>query len=240
MRLLIIDGIASTRKEYIDLIDNRYLSDVSEANSAEDAAFHILERKPDVIITSDVLSFRSGYQLAKLVNDSDMEIPVIVISNDTNKAILAITNNVFDFIVSPVSALRLNDSIERALGVIKKIYESKDEALSINNVKVKITTPSGFRLIELDRLMYCEAEGAYTKLYFNDGEWHCSTYNLGKIESLIKDYFFIRINRSVVINLKKIKIIDKKDEICILEDGLQAKFKMTKKKIREMEKNLII
>jgi two-component system LytT family response regulator len=240
MRLLIIDGIVSTRNEYINLIDNKYLSDVSEANSAEDAAFHILERKPDVIITSDVLSFRSGYDLAKLITDLDLKIPVIVISNDTDRAILAITNNVFDFIVSPVNSLRLNDAIERALGTIKEMYESKDKAPDTADVKVKINTPSGFRLIELNRLMYCEAEGTYTKLYFNDGEWYYSTYNLGKIEDLIKDYFFIRINRSVVINLRKVKFINKKDETCVLEDGLQAKFKMTKKKIREMEKNLTI
>jgi DNA-binding LytR/AlgR family response regulator len=240
MRLLITDGIASTRKEYIDLIDKKYLSDVSEANSAEDAAFHILQRKPDVIITSDVLSFRSGYELAKLVNDLDMKIPVIVISNDTDRAILAITNNVFDFIVRPVNSFRINGAIERALSAIKKMYECKNEAPNTNDVKVKINTPSGFRFIELDRLMYCEAEGTYTKLYFNDGEWYYSTYNLGKIEGLIKDYFFIRINRSVVINLKKVKFINRKDETCMLEDGLQAKFKMTKKKIREMEKNLTI
>jgi hypothetical protein len=43
-----------------------------------------------------------------------------------------------------------------------------------------------------------------------------------------------------VINLRKVKFINKKDETCVLEDGLQAKFKMTKKKIREMEKNLTI
>jgi len=240
MRLLIIDGIASTRKEYIDLIDKKYLSDVSEANSAEDAAFHILKRRPDVIITSDVLSFRSGYELARLVNDSDLKIPVIVISNDTDRAILAISNNVFDFMVRPVKALRLNNAIENAFCTIKEMYGNKVKKTDTNDVKVKINTPSGFRLIEIDKLMYCEAEGTYTKLFLSDGEWYYSTYNLGKVENLIKDFFFIRINRSVVINLRKVKVINKKDETCILEDGLEAKFKITKKKIREMEKNLTL
>lgn len=240
MRLLIIDGIASTRKEYIDLVDKKYLSDVSEANSAEDGSFHILERKPDVIITSDVLSFRSGYELAKLIYEQDLKIPVIVISNDADRAIHAISSNVFDFIIKPVKPSRLNNAIENALDALKEMYEHKNKAPNTNDVKVKVNTPSGFRLIELDQLIYCEAEGTYTKLYFNDGEWYYSTYNLGKIESLINGYYFIRINRSVLINLKKVKLINKKDEICVLDDGIQAKFKMTKKKIREMEKNLTI
>ncbi|MCF8361138.1 MAG: LytTR family DNA-binding domain-containing protein [Prolixibacteraceae bacterium] len=239
MRLLIIDGIDSTRNEYIELIDKKYLSDVSEANSAEDAAFHILERKPDVIITSDILSFRSGYDLARLIDNVDLKIPVIVIANDTDRAILAINNNVFDFLVKPVSSTRLNNAIENALNMIKETYENSVIS-NLKDVKIKINTPSGFRLIELNQLLYCEAEGTYTKLFFNDGEWYYSTYNLGKIEKLIKDYFFIRINRSVLINLSKVKLIDKKDESCILEDGIKVSFKISKKKIREMEKDLTL
>ncbi|MDA3815922.1 MAG: LytTR family DNA-binding domain-containing protein [Prolixibacteraceae bacterium] len=240
MRLLIVDGISSTREEYIDLVDKKYLSDVSEANSAEDAAFHILERKPDVIITSDVLSFRSGYELVKLVDELDLGIPVIVISNDTDRAILAINNNAFDFIVKPVSAIRLNNAIDNALNTIKEMYGHTGRISNIKDVKVKINTTSGFRLIELNKLMYCEAEGTYTKLFFEDGGWYYSTYNLGKIENLIKDYFFIRINRSVLINLSKVKLINKKDELCVLEDGIRVSFNISKKKIREMEKNLTL
>ncbi|MBN1768441.1 MAG: response regulator transcription factor [Prolixibacteraceae bacterium] len=240
MKLLIVDGLSETRNYYLDRIACEYKNEVYQAVSAEDAAFWMLDIKPDIIITSEILSFRNGFELARLAQKSEMPMPVIVIANDADNAIQAISNGVFDFLLMPVSAKTINYSIEKAVRFIEEKRAEIKENADGERIRIRVKTANGYRLIDIDKLLYCEAEGAYSHLFFSDGSSYYTTYNLGRIEKLIENYRFIRINRSALVSLGNIREINKKEGLCIMNDEKLTQFKITKNYIRKLEAELII
>lgn len=240
MKLLIVDGLSETRKYYLDRIACEHKNEVYQAVSAEDAAFWMLDIKPDIIITSEILSFRNGFELARLAQKSELPMPVIVIANDADNAIQAISNGVFDFLLMPVSAKTINHSIEKAVRFIEEKRAEIKENADSERVRIRVKTANGYRLIDIDKLLYCEAEGAYSHLFFSDGSSYYTTYNLGRIEKLIENYRFIRINRSALVSLGNIREINKKEGLCIMNDEKLTQFKITKNYIRKLEAELII
>jgi DNA-binding LytR/AlgR family response regulator len=118
---------------------------------------------------------------------------------------------VFDFIVMPLEEDKLRNAIEKAVFHINKYIHIKLSQKFKNNVKIRVNTTNGYRLVNLDSLSYCIADGSYTKICFSNGKTEFSSYYLGKIEKTLIDYHFVRISRSVIVNLKKIKKIEIKN-----------------------------
>jgi DNA-binding LytR/AlgR family response regulator len=213
---------------------------ILESNCAEDALFQILEKKPQLVISSDVLPGRSGFELAKQIYENEFMIPFIILSNDSSQVVEAIRSHVSDFLVYPFSSEKLISSINKAVGEFEEVNL---ENLLIQNkkAKIRISTIDGFKLLDVDLLTHCKADGAYTKLYFSDGVEVYTSYYLGKIENVLKEYKFVRINRSTIINLRKIKTIDWKRSICMLDTGTENdEFKITKFCLKKLEESNII
>jgi DNA-binding LytR/AlgR family response regulator len=241
MKLLIVIGDMASRS----LIKNQLkeccrVSSIVESDSAEDALFLILEKRPAFVIANDTLPFRSGFELVNLLKKRKMEIPFIVLSNDPKRAIEAIRNQVFDFLVYPFSGNKLVKSVERCIDEIEKSTIKTAEITSGNSI-IRIKTTNGFRLIDIGLLSHCEADGSYTKLYFSDGavEHNCS--NLGKVEKVLKEFNFVRINRATIVNLLKIKTIDSKNGICTIDSGCgMSEFRITDLCLKKLIDNSLI
>jgi len=216
------------------------LAAILESNSAEDALFQIVDKKPHIVIASDLLSGRSGFELANLVYENEFMVPFIILSNNQSQVVEAIRNHVSEFLVYPFPAEKLISSINKAIGDFE---DANSGSLSVKNkkAKIRINTTDGFKLLEVDLLSHCKADGAYAKLFFSDGVEIFTSYNLGKIEKVLKEYKFVRINRSTIINLRRIKSIDWKRSICRLDTGDgKEEFKITKSSLKKLEEYNII
>jgi len=241
MKLLLVIEDIVTRK----LLNNQLkvvpgISTILESDTAEDALFQILEKKPNLIISSAILPGRGGFELANLLREINIRIPFIVFSSDSSLVIQAIHSNISGFLVYPFSSNELVNAINNAL---LETDDGKSDVV-INRsqkTKIKIAKPDGFSLLDIEMLTHCIAEGAYTRLCFSNGTEEVSSYNLGKVEKVLKDYKFVRINRSTIINLHKIKEIDWKRGICIVETGfMKDEFRITKFCLKKLQENNII
>lgn len=227
MKFLVVDGLRSTRlffKEQILSITPN--AEVYPCVNAEDAVFNLIDVDPDIIISSEILSFRSGFDIVRLLNKLKRKLPVIIVANDSTNALEAIRSNVFDFLLNPVEKEILRDSIARAVDYIDdqlllKYGNKKNEVVS---PKIRLSTTSGYKLIDLDKIAYFKSDGAYTIIHYANGESDVSSYFLGRIEKIMVDYHFMRISRSVIINLKNIHSVDRSKRVCMLETskGLQS------------------
>jgi two-component system LytT family response regulator len=202
---------------------------ILESNSAEDALFLILESKPQIIVASNMLPGRNGFELAYLLQKIEFKSYFIILSNNPDNAIDAIRSKVFDYIIYPFHGERLASSVQKA------IDESKGQNLlgikkhPIKEMKIRLSAPNGFLLVDLKRLTYCKADGSYSNLFFTNGKKECSIFNLGKLENILDDYEFVRINRSMIINMKMLKEINEKHECCLIDTGSCVKeFRITK------------
>lgn len=242
MKFVIVDGIQETRAYYADLVKELVPhAEIFHCMSAEDAIFMVLDIQPDIILSSEILAFRSGFDLVRLLKKIKSNIPVIILAKDTSHALEAIKTNVFEYLVLPLNEERLKVAIEKAVQYIDKHIHIRRSRKFEKNTRLKISTTSGWRLVNLDEVCYCTADGSYTTINFCNGRKEYSSYNLGKIEKVLSDYHFMRINRSVIINLKKIHKIDKPNSICTMEMGEKMlDFSVSRSNMKKLENDSIV
>ena len=58
-----------------------------------------------------------------------------------------------------------------------------------------------YKKIFIEEILYCKAEGAYTKIWLNNNEEFFVSKLLKEVEKLLANYNFFRINRSYLVNL---------------------------------------
>jgi two-component system LytT family response regulator len=75
--------------------------------------------------------------------------------------------------------------------------------------------------VNISEIIYCEAEGSYTKFYISDSEPVFVSRNLRSYEELLAPAGFIRTHHSCLVNPAKIKVYDRKTDsgTLILEGG---------------------
>ncbi len=77
----------------------------------------------------------------------------------------------------------------------------------LENKHHKISLPMNngdFILVDIDDILYCEADGSYTHFHTIDNKVYTTSTNLKKVESVLLQATFFRIHRSTLLNLKHI------------------------------------
>jgi two-component system LytT family response regulator len=62
----------------------------------------------------------------------------------------------------------------------------------------------GYQFVEVQHILYCKAEGAYTKIIMSNKHSLLISRTLGDIEEMLPVDIFIRIHHSTVVNLNAI------------------------------------
>jgi DNA-binding LytR/AlgR family response regulator len=241
MKFLVVDGLADIRQQYCILINKLFpYAQVVESISAEDALFTYFEENPDLIIASDVLSYRSAGKLSAAIYKINKKTPVVVIANDDTNAIEAIKSNCFDFLLAPVSENDFENSINKAIDIIESnVQQNTQEYFA--DTKVKLSEGRGIRMLDLNKIACFLADGSYSKIVFSNGDIEFSGYFLGKIDLAVSNNQFVRISRSALVNMNFFKFIDRVNGLCILElENSTMELKISKRQIRKLEEENVL
>lgn len=222
MKILVVDNNAESVKYLKDLLKElKGISSIYESDTAEKALYTLLEKQPDILVCSDNLNGKGAFDLAYLIERENIQVSTIILSTNQAKAIDAIRAKIFDFILVPCSDEKLKESVYKTIDDVKQRRMASKKPVDERVSKLRLTTTNGFILFDINTLVYCEADGSYTHLFFENGNTEYSSYYLGKIERLLKEYGFSRISRSVLVNNSKIEQIDKRNNQCVVRRGNQ-------------------
>ena len=84
--------------------------------------------------------------------------------------------------------------------------------------------------VKIDEIMYCEADGIYTKFVLTNQQNILVSKNLKEYESLLEPLGFVRTHHSFLVNPDKIRVFDKSEGgMLILEDGTSIPVSQRKK-----------
>ena len=87
------------------------------------------------------------------------------------------------------------------------------------------------------QIVYSEADGNYTRIHLLSGKIETVTQNLGSIALILQRYNFFRMNRSSLVNLDYVSIVNRKAGICTLEyNDVEVQVRAPAQKIRQLEK----
>jgi two-component system, LytTR family, response regulator len=119
-----------------------------------------------------------------------------------------------DYLLKPVEDNLLIDAVNRARKRIAEKSGTKNIETFLHNLsqrqtpqKMRLCIPSlkGFQVIELDDILYAESSGNYTNLYFQNKSMACTSKPMHEYEKLPEDAGFVRIHKSVLVNLLHVK-----------------------------------
>ena len=187
----------------------------------------ILQKKPDVVFLDIEMPRMNGFQLLESI--SNIDFAIIFSTAYEQYAIKAIKSNAVDYILKPVSVTEVLNALEKVKNRKKTSQEQSgktkkllSEVNSSNSNRIKIPTVKGFEFIEIDQLVYFEADGSYTTAFFKDSSKIVISKTIKQIESLFDQNKFFRIHRSYLINMDFIRRFDREKNTITLDNQIEV------------------
>ncbi len=169
------------------------------------------EHNPDVLFLDIDMPGIDGLSLAKRINENP-DPPYIIFTTAHNDYLLeALRNQVFDFLSKPIDSKQLDSCLrrleKRQITDIKKHH--RENRSRIEHL-IKFHNRTGFVVLKPSEILCCLAEGSYSVVHQLSDSITLPN-NIGKIEVNLPKGYFLRINRSVIINPNYIRYVDKKN-----------------------------
>ena len=74
----------------------------------------------------------------------------------------------------------------------------------VEQQKIALPNRDGYEFVPVNSILYCAAEGAYTKIVLSDKHSLLISRTLGDIEEMLPGEIFIRIHHSTIVNLNAV------------------------------------
>jgi len=203
----IVDDEANSRAILNNYIQ-KYCPSVSilgEAASVQETLELLKKQTPDLIFLDVEMPYGNAFDFIEQVPDRTFEI-VFVTAYD-HYAVEALNAQATYYLLKPIAIDNLIKAVDH-VGHIKEREKQLQDAIlvpKIDAVNGKITIPQqdGFEVLEIENILYCEADDNYTKIYLEKGQKLVSK-TLKYFEEQLSPNGFARIHKSYLVNVNKI------------------------------------
>ncbi len=177
-----------------------------EAGFIKEAVQLIDEVKPDLVLLDIHLGDGSGFQVLEQTKFKNYQTVFITAYNEY--AIQAFKANAVDYILKPVDAEELNNTLQKAIHN-KQIHATAKQNSKIDVLltrkRISFQTTEGISLHFIDEIVYCRASGNYSNIYFVDKTKLTVTKTLKEVEDILAEHHFERVHQSYLINIMHCK-----------------------------------
>lgn len=194
----------------------------AECANGFEAVKAIADASPDLLFLDVQMPKLDGFEVLELMDPGPA---VIFVTAYDQYAMRAFDAHAVDYLLKPFSSERFELALERAksrLGEKRLPREVSVERPSAERPP-RIVVKDGTRVhvIPLEKLDYAEAQDDYVALH-SGGKSHLKQQPISELETALDPSKFIRIHRSVIVNLERVARIEpygKDSRIAILHDG---------------------
>lgn len=236
IRAIIIEDEEDSRAILTALLKNycQGIEVIATAENVREGVNLIKLLVPDLVFLDIEMPFENGFQLFKYFEEVNFD--VIFTTAYDEYALKAFRFAALDYLLKPIDLEVLREAITR---VNKKEAQSDYNNIRIKTLeynldnnfqKIALPISNGLVFIEINEIVYLEADNNYTMVYTTDGK-HLVSRTLREYEMILNEAGFFRINRSNVINMKFLKsYIKNKTPLIELTNGIQLKLSGSRKK----------
>ncbi len=238
MKAVIIDDEKRTRELIAKMIESFGLGiqTFPIGESVETGLKAIETINPDLVFLDIQMPDGTGFDLLKMIPQKNFE--VIFITAHEEFAIKAIKFSALDYILKPIDPEDLRQAVLKAVNSIdNKREESQFEALQLNmqpsqKRRLVLKTQESVHVVDLDKIVRCEADRNYTSFYFTEGKKILVSKTLKEYETLLTSYNFFRVQQSHLINLDFVERYDKGNGgAVIMKDGSEVPLSPAKRDV---------
>ena len=238
MKALIIDNEPNLRTAIKALL-NAFCPEITtmeDADGVQSGLQKIKNFHPDIVLLDVEMDDGSGFDLMKQVANPSFQL--IFVTAHNKYAIEAFQFSAIDYLLKPVDPNALQLSIQKAIRNIKnsnlqqqvQVLLQQLSGIQNQDKKIVLKDLENTYFIKVADILYCEAEGTYTKFFIQGGESILVSKNLKEYEAILEPIGFIRTHHSFLANPSKIKLYDKTDGgSLLLEGGLSIPISQRKK-----------
>ena len=192
LALMVIENYCS-RNENIEL--------VKTFSNIKDAQKYINQFPIDLMFLDIQISRTNGMDFYK---NLEKKIPVIFTTAFAEYAVDGFNVSALDYLLKPIEYERFEEAIHKAVLILveKKLAEDQDF----------LTIRADYKLnkIAYDEILYLEGLDDYVKIHLADNKKITARISMKSILEKLPDHLFIRVHRSFIVPLKKIKSIQNK------------------------------
>ena len=215
---LIVDDELMARTLLNDMI-SMYCPEIEVVALCKDlpeAIKAINKLKPNLVFLDIEMPGYSGMDIFDFFDDVDIQFSIIFTTAYNNYAIQAFKLSAVDYILKPIETNDLQTAV--SLFVKKTEFENvKYKNLQNNlkqngNQKLALNTMNSVSFINVNDILFLQAEGAYTKIVMLDGKVFTQSKGLKSFEYLTESNTnFVRCHKSYIVNLKYVTEYVRKD-----------------------------
>lgn len=232
MKILLIDNEREVRLILKDMVAvwSNGVHIIDEADGVASGVQKINSFQPDIVLLDVEMNDGTGFDLLKQLTNPSFQL--IFTTAHNQYAIQAFKFSAIDYLLKPIDPVELNNALQKAAEhivnhnlqnqltvLMQQLAGKNDRAENGQQIVLKDIDKTYF--IKMNDILYCEAEGSYTKFYISNSEPIFVSRNLRSYEELLAPAGFIRTHHSCLVNPGKIKVYDRKTDCgtLILEGG---------------------
>lgn len=200
----------------------------------EEAIISIEKHQPDILFLDVEMPRINGFDLLSKLRNINFQVIFVTAFNEY--AIEALKKSAVGYVLKPIDNDDLVSCVKKAKKNIELKLENKKninllEFIVENNTSTKkliIPTLKGISFIPQIEIVHIEGYEGYTKIHLINNSEIVSSYNIGKYEKMMNNYFY-KCHKSHIINLNMVRQFENEGYI-ILENKKRVPVSKTKRK----------
>ncbi|AZJ31251.1 two component transcriptional regulator, LytTR family [Tenacibaculum mesophilum] len=188
---------------------------IGTAKSVVEASKVLRKQQPDILFLDIMLGDGTGFDVLEI--HPNLSSKIIFVTASDEYAIKAFKFAAIDYVLKPYSNEDLASAINKAKNQIKPDKEQLtvlQQSISKPNQrpkKISLNTSDKIMVVNLDDIVRCQSDNNYTEFFMNDGQKILVGKTLKHFADMLKEYDFLRVHQSHLINIQFIKEFIKSD-----------------------------
>ena len=166
----------------------------------------IKKNNPDLVFLDVEMPWMNGFEMLEVFGDINFSI-IFTTAHDEFAA-RAFRISAVDYLLKPIDAGDLR-------AAVLKVEKKMEDGSSLNHIsnllhnmhqpsaeqKIALPLREGYEFVNVSAVLYCTAEGAYSKIFLEGKKPMLISRTLGGVEELLPPNMFQRIHHSTIVNV---------------------------------------
>lgn len=212
LKAVIVEDEHASREYLINLLAVHFprISIAAVEDTVQPAVASITKHQPDMVFMDIEIKMGTGFDV--LEQTIGQAFDVLFTTAFDQFAIDAFQYNAIDYLLKPLENDKVIRSVQRSIHKITSQRSNEEVIRLLQYLKrpparqrIPVNTMYGFEFIEMDDILFAEAEGNYSRLRLKTGKSITITKKLKELEEQLPEPLFIRVHHSYLVNTGCIK-----------------------------------